>query len=139
MKKISKIYSILYCDMGIPGGSEVKNLPVVQETQRHRFNPWVRKIPWRRKWQPTPVILPGKSYGQRSLMAFIFKWLKTLKGKRNTSRYMKLHKIQLSMPINKMSLEHSYIQSCIVYGCLHATRACKELSSWQQTHYNHKA
>ena len=35
--------------------------------RRHRFNPWVRKIPWRRKWQPTPVSLPGKSHGQRSL------------------------------------------------------------------------
>ena len=29
------------------------------------FNPWVRKIPWRRKWQPTPVFLPGKYHGQR--------------------------------------------------------------------------
>ena len=28
---------------------------------------WVRKIPWRRKWQPTPAFLPGKSQGQRSL------------------------------------------------------------------------
>ena len=34
---------------------------------RHRFNPWVRKILWRRKWQPTPVFLPGKCHGQRSL------------------------------------------------------------------------
>ena len=32
-----------------------------------RFNPWVGKIPWRRKWQPTPVFLPGKSHGWRSL------------------------------------------------------------------------
>ena len=32
------------------------------------FNPWVRKIPWRRKWQFTPVLLPGKSHGQRSLV-----------------------------------------------------------------------
>ena len=37
---------------------------------RHRFNPWVRKIPWRRKWQPTSVILPGKSHGQRSLAGY---------------------------------------------------------------------
>ena len=29
-------------------------------------NPWVRKIPWKKKWQPTPVFLPGKSHGQRS-------------------------------------------------------------------------
>ena len=33
--------------------------------RRHEFNPWVRKIPWSRKWQPTPVFLPGKSHGQR--------------------------------------------------------------------------
>ena len=36
----------------------------------HRFHPWVRKIPWRRKWQPTPVFLPGKSHGQRSLAGY---------------------------------------------------------------------
>ena len=30
-----------------------------------RFNPWVGKIPWSRKWQPTPVFLPRKSHGQR--------------------------------------------------------------------------
>ena len=31
------------------------------------FDSWLRKIPWRRKWQPTPVFLPGESHGQRSL------------------------------------------------------------------------
>ena len=34
------------------------------------FDPWVGKIPWRRKWQPTPVSLPGKSHGQKSLMGY---------------------------------------------------------------------
>ena len=34
---------------------------------RHEFDPWVGKIPWRKKWQSTPVFLPGKSLGQRSL------------------------------------------------------------------------
>ena len=38
--------------------------------KRHRFNPWVRKIPWRRKWQPTPVFLPTESQGQRSLVGY---------------------------------------------------------------------
>ena len=37
------------------------------QCRRHGFNPWVGKLPWRKKWQPTPVFLPGKSYGQRSL------------------------------------------------------------------------
>ena len=32
--------------------------------------PWVRKIPWRRKWQPTPVVLPGKTHGQRSQVGY---------------------------------------------------------------------
>ena len=35
------------------------------------FNPWVETIPWRRKWQPTPVYLPGKYHGQRSLVATV--------------------------------------------------------------------
>ena len=36
----------------------------------YRFSPWVRKIPWRRAWQPTPVFLPGESHGQRSLAGY---------------------------------------------------------------------
>ena len=40
------------------------------QCRRPGFNPWVRKIPWRRKWQPTPVFLPGKSHGQRSLAGY---------------------------------------------------------------------
>ena len=38
-----------------------------KRVKKHRFNPWVEKIPWRRKRKPTPVFLPGKSHGQRSL------------------------------------------------------------------------
>ena len=45
---------------GFPGGAVVKNLPAMQEKQETWFNHWVRKIPWSRKWQPTPVFLPGK-------------------------------------------------------------------------------
>ena len=37
---------------------------------RPGFNPRVKKIPWRRKWQPTPVFLPGKSQGKRSLVGY---------------------------------------------------------------------
>ena len=38
--------------------------------KRLGFDPWVRKIPWRKKWQPTPVIWPGESLGQRSLEGY---------------------------------------------------------------------
>ena len=36
--------------------------------KRHGFDPWVGKMPWRRKWQPTPVLLPGEFHGQSSLV-----------------------------------------------------------------------
>ena len=39
--------------------------------QRHRFDPRDRKIPWRRKWQPTPVFLPGTFHGRRTLVAMV--------------------------------------------------------------------
>ena len=35
-----------------------------------KFDPLVGKIPWRRKWHPTPVLLPGKSHGRRSLVGY---------------------------------------------------------------------
>ena len=38
--------------------------------KRQRYHPWVRKIPWKRAWQPTPVFLPGKPHGQRSLVDY---------------------------------------------------------------------
>ena len=40
------------------------------QCRRYRLDPWVRKIPWRRKWQPTPVFLPGESHGQRNLVGY---------------------------------------------------------------------
>ena len=40
------------------------------QCRRPRFNPRVGKIPWRRKWQPAPVFLPGKFHGQRSLAGY---------------------------------------------------------------------
>ena len=46
---------------GLLVAQRVKNLP-----GRPGFDPWVKKIPWRREWVPTPVPLPGKSHGQRS-------------------------------------------------------------------------
>ena len=58
---------------GFPGGAGGKE-PACQcqgrRRKRHRFNPWVGKIPWRRKWEPIPVFLLGKSHGQRSLAGY---------------------------------------------------------------------
>ena len=47
----------------------VMNLTTKAGEVRHTGpSPWVRKIPWRREWQPAPVFLPGESHGQRSLV-----------------------------------------------------------------------
>ena len=51
------------------GGPVVKNLPA--NTGHAKFDLWVRKIPWRRKWQPTLAFLHWKSHGERSLMGYI--------------------------------------------------------------------
>ena len=58
--------------MGFLGGSAVvKNLPANAKRQKkHEFDPWVRKIPWSRTWQPSPVFSPGESHGQRSLEGY---------------------------------------------------------------------
>ena len=58
--------------LGFPGGSEVKasasNVGDLRSIPG--FALWVRKIPWKRKWQPTPGLLPGESHGRRSLVSY---------------------------------------------------------------------
>ena len=55
----------------LPSGTSDKE-PFCQcrRRKRHRFNPWVRKLPWRRASQLRPVFLPGESHGQRSLAGY---------------------------------------------------------------------
>jgi len=52
--------------LGFPGGTDGK--ASAHDAGEPEFDPWVGKIPWRSKWQPTPVFLPGKSHGQRTLV-----------------------------------------------------------------------
>ena len=57
--------------MGFPGGTSGKVLAChCRKLKTLEFNPWVGKIPWRRAWQPTPLLLPGRSHGQRSLAGY---------------------------------------------------------------------
>ena len=63
-----KIKAHVQCLQGLPGGASGKEF--VCQCRRHKrcgFNPWVGKIPWRRRWQPTLALLPGESHGQKSL------------------------------------------------------------------------
>ena len=64
-------FYICYCLVHwvrFPGGLAVKNPPA--SAGDATFDPWVGEIPWRRKWPPTPVFLPGKSYGERSRASY---------------------------------------------------------------------
>ena len=54
-------FSVSHTIVPIIGGLDGKSICL--QCGRPGFNPWVRKIPWRRKWQPTPVFLPEKSHG----------------------------------------------------------------------------
>ena len=66
-----ELYQIYSCPKHITGTSQVAQLSRIHlQCRRHRSDPWVRKIPWRRKWQPTPLLLPGKSQGQRRLAGY---------------------------------------------------------------------
>ena len=54
-----------------PGGASAKEHTCqYRRHKRHGFSPWVRKIPWRRAWQPIAALLPGESHGQRSLVGY---------------------------------------------------------------------
>ena len=57
--------------MDFPGSSSGKEPTChCRSHMRLEFNPWVRKIPWRRAWQPTPVFLPGEFHGHGSQVGY---------------------------------------------------------------------
>ena len=64
-------YKIAWIRVGFQSGISGKE-PTCQSRRhkRHRFDSWVRKIPSRRAWQPSPVLLPEESHGQRSLVGY---------------------------------------------------------------------
>ena len=63
---LTHIYSVPFTHCGLPRWLSSKESAC--QCKRPKFDPWIRKVPWRRKWQPTPVFLPRKSHGQGSLV-----------------------------------------------------------------------
>ena len=66
----SRCLKKVFGTQGFPAGAVVKNLPANSGDPGDTFDPWIRKIPWRRKQQPTPVFLPREFRGQRSLAGY---------------------------------------------------------------------
>jgi len=68
---LSTVTIQIRADMDNSGGANGKeSVCQCRRYKRHTFHSWTRKIAWRRKWQPTPVFLPGESRGQRSLTGY---------------------------------------------------------------------
>ena len=65
---IFSLSMVLFLFCGLPWWLSSKKICL--QYRRCRFNSWVRKVPWRRAWKPTPVLLPGKSHRQRSLVGY---------------------------------------------------------------------
>ena len=61
----------------------VKKKKIHLQCRRPGFDLWVRKIPWRKEWLPTPVFLPGELHGQRSLAATVHGVTKSWTGLNN--------------------------------------------------------
>ena len=81
-------------DYGRCGASDKEPSCQCRRHKRHRFDSSVMKIPWRRKWQTTPVFLPGESHGQRSLTGYS-PWGRTRIG-HNWNNLAWTHQIQIS-------------------------------------------
>ena len=76
---------------------------------RPGFDPWIRKIPWRRKWQSTPVLLPGKCHGQRSLVGYS-QWDRK---ESYMTEQLHFHHSQLTISQHTISMGLSHTYTCI--------------------------
>ena len=83
------IFKANFTCMGFPGGSEVK----VSACNAGDLGsiPGSGRFPWRRKWQPTPVFLPGESYGRRSLVGY------SPRGRKESDMTERLHFTSLTL------------------------------------------
>ena len=63
-------YTVLDYLTNIRASLVAQTVKIYLQCRRPMFDPWLRKIPWRREWQPTPVLLPGEFHGQRRLAGY---------------------------------------------------------------------
>ena len=79
--------------LGFPGGSDGKESAC--QCRRTGFDPWVRKIPWRREWIPIPVFFPGEFHGQRSLKCLQFTGLQKARNDVATNTFQSIHSLSV--------------------------------------------
>ena len=96
------------------------------QCKRPGFNPWVRKIAWRREWLPSPVFLPGESYGQRSLVGFSPWGCK----ESDTAEHVHIHPSLLILLTQKLLSGPSLAGWSLGVGTLSQTARCPQ--AWSQ-------
>ena len=67
MRKLLGLFLLNFIKTGLWLPRWLSGKELACQCRRHRFDPWIGKIPWRREWQPTPAFVPGKFHRQRSL------------------------------------------------------------------------
>ena len=99
--------------------------------KRCRFDPWVGKIPWKRKWQPTPASLSGKSQGQRSLAGYSPRVTKSQTQLNNSAHTTgeAFHSRNPTTPKAVLSVQTNQVPCTFLSACLGSESVCPSLFS----------
>ena len=90
----------------------------------HRFDPWVRQMPWRWEWKPTPVFLPGESHGQRRLAGYSSQGRKDL----DTTEVIQYYSTSKTAP-RVQGVQSTFLKSKKVLGLDAISIGCQAISS----------
>ena len=108
---------------------------VCSKYRRCELDPWVRNISWRRKWQPTPVFLPGESHGQRSLTGYSPWGCKELGATEQLTLSFTLHILDSFAPDPEETLFFSsWILLCSRFPCPATSETSNLMSSASPSH-----
>ena len=99
----------------------VKNMPTnAGRRNRHRFNPWVKKIPWRRAWQPTVVLLPGDTMDGRAWQAAVHRVAESDMTSLSSIKYLHIL-VQPSVPSISRIIFFLQNKFCAFNGCTNSS------------------
>ena len=119
-----------------PGGWDSK---VCLQCGRPGFEPWVRKIPWRREWLPTPVFLPGESHGQRNLVGYSLWCHKELDTTEQQTHIM-LHCVHIfSLDPSSINGHLGFFHILAIVNNATIHMGCRHLAVWQGRFKNCRA
>ena len=120
--------------MGFSGGTSSKE-PACQcrRPKRCEFNPWVRKILWRRAWQPSLVFLPGESHGQNSLANNLLTQVHNLTFLLSLFHASVIYKITLELD---QALCWLWAWPYKRYGCIHGKLKKSKKEKYRSDHFS---